>query len=37
MSQEDLATRDELAPILECNSTECDVWAIATVRQWLLF
>ena len=40
MSEEDLATKDGLAPILECNSTECYMWAIAILSsawtQWVL-
>jgi hypothetical protein len=39
MSQEDLATKDGIAPILECNSTECYMWAIAILSsawtQWV--
>lgn len=39
MSQEDLGTKEGLAPILECNSTECYMWAIAILSsawtQWV--
>ena len=40
MSLENLATKNCLVPIMECNSTECYMWAIALLSaawtQWVL-
>lgn len=39
MLQEDLAAKDGITPILECNNTECYMWAIAILSsawtQWV--